>query len=80
MQNRREIRRNGRRCFTGGMTGTKIVQGGPTAGSKDLAALDEANEQNDHGNYQQDVNEASHGDAGNESKQPEDYENDGDGV
>ena len=52
----------------------------PTVCSKNLSALNEANQQDDNGNYQQDVNKATHGGTCDESEQPEDDQNDGDGV
>ena len=46
---------------------------------EDAAALDEAQEDEDDGDHEQDVNEAADGGAGHETEQPEDDEYDGDG-
>lgn len=47
---------------------------------KNAAALNEAQEDHDDGDHEQDVNEAADGVAGHETEEPEDDEDDGEGV
>lgn len=58
--------------------GTGKADGRPEL--QDTAALDDAKQYHDDGNHQQDVNEPANGIAGHETEQPEDEQDEGDGI
>ncbi len=48
--------------------------------SENASALDETDEQDDHGNHQEDMDEATDGVAAHKTEQPENNEDEGDRV